>query len=277
MVMLIFFGIVFTLPFYWTVLTAIRPNSEIFSSGLKLFTTNPTFEHFVKAFNVIPFMEYTKNTLLITVIIIATNLIFCSLAGYAFAKIDFKFRKFIYRLLLFSVMIPGAVLMIPQFLVLARFPLAGGNNLMGQGGSGFSGNLLGVVLPTAISVFNIMFMRASFISMPDELGEAARLDGASELQIFYHVYLPQAKPALATLAVFCFQAGWNSFMWPNIILRSGDFKVLSQGLQSFTTNNNVDYGPMMAAAVCATIPVIIIFICAQKYFIRGIAFSGSKE
>lgn len=275
--LLLFFAVVFTLPFYWSVLTSTRPNEEIFSEGIKLLPTSFTTEHYKKAFEVIPFLRYSINTLFITVMIIATNLIFCSLAGYAFAKLSFIGKKLIYRLMLISVMVPGTVLMIPQFLILARFPLVGGNNILGQGGHGFSGNFLGVVLPTAISVFNILFMRSFYISMPDELGEAARIDGAGELKTFFKVYAPLSKPALATLSVFCFQAGWNSFMWPSIILRSGEFKVLSQGLQSFAFNNNVDYGPMMAATVCAMLPVIMVFMFAQKYFIEGIAFSGSKS
>lgn len=276
-VMLVFFAVVFTLPFYWSLLTSFRPDSEIFSAGINLFPTSVTLEHYVKAFQVIPFLRYSLNTLLITVMIIATNLIFCSLAGYAFAKLQFIGKKIVYRMMLISVMVPGTVLMIPQFLILARFPLVGGNDILGQGGHGFSGNFMGVVLPTAISVFNILFMRSFYISMPDELGEAARIDGAGELRTFYKVYVPLSKPALATLSVFCFQAGWNSFMWPSIILRSGDFKVLSQGLQSFAFNNNVDYGPMMAATVCAMLPVIVVFMFAQKYFIEGIAFSGTKS
>ena len=224
-----------------------------------------------------PFFQYSLNTLLITACIIVSNLLFCSMAGYAFAKIQFRGGKLVYRLMLFSVMIPSTVLLIPQFLVLARFPLVGGNNLFGQGGYGFSGNFLGVVLPTAISVFNILFMRSFFISLPNELGEAGRIDGSGEARIFFQLYLPLAKPAMATLSVFCFQAGWNSFLWPNVILRSGNFKVLTQGLASFTVNNSVDYGPMMAATVCATIPVLIVFLFAQKYFIQGIAFSGTKS
>lgn len=275
--LLVFFAAVFTLPFYWSVLTSLRPNEEIFSQGIKLFLTNITTEHYEKAFKVIPFLRYSMNTLFITVMIIATNLIFCSLAGYAFAKLKFIGKKIVFRMMLFSVMIPGTVLMIPQFLILSRFPLVGGNNILGQGGHGFSGNFLGVVLPTAISVFNILFMRSFYISMPDELGEAARIDGAGEMKTFFRIYAPLSKPALATLSVFCFQAGWNSFMWPSIILRSGEFKVLSQGLQAFAFNNTVDYGPMMAATVCAMIPVVVVFMFAQKYFIEGIAFSGTKS
>jgi multiple sugar transport system permease protein len=276
-VLLIFFAIVFTLPFYWSVLTSLRPNNQIFSQGINLFPSSVTFEHYIKAFEVIPFVRYSLNTLLITCMIIFSNLVFCSMAGYAFAKLEFSGKKIIYRIMLLSIMIPGTILMIPQFLILVKFPLAGGNNILGQGGSGLSGSLLGVALPTAISVFNIMFMRAFYISMPDEVGEAARIDGAGEARIFFQIYAALSKPALATLTVFCFQAGWNSFMWPSIILRKGDFKVLSQGLQSFAFNNNVDYGPMMAATVCATIPVMIVFMFAQKYFIEGIAFSGTKS
>lgn len=275
--LLVFFAVLFTLPFYWSILTSFRPNEDIFSEGIHLLMTSFTVEHYKKAFEAMPFLRYSINTLLITVIIIATNLIFCSLAGYAFAKLAFAGKKIVYRLMLISVMVPGTILMIPQFLILTRFPLVGGNDLFGQGGYGFSGNFMGVVLPTAISVFNILFMRSFYISMPDELGEAARIDGAGELTIFFRVYAPLAKPALATLSVFCFQAGWNSFMWPSIILRNKDFKVLSQGLQSFAFNNNVDYGPMMAATVCAMLPVIIVFMFAQKYFIEGIAFSGTKS
>lgn len=274
---LILSALIFTLPFYWSVLTSVRSNDEIFTAGLNLLPSSITFEHYERAFHIIPFLRYSLNTLLITAMIILSNLVFCSLAGYAFAKLEFLGKKLIYRMMLFSIMIPGTVLMIPQFLILVNFPLAGGNNLFGQGGTGFSNSLVGVVLPTAVSIFNIMFIRSFYISMPNELGEAARVDGAGEMRTFFQIYLPQSKPALATLAVFCFQSGWNSFLWPSIILRSGDFKVLTQGLQSFTFNNNVDYGPMMAATVCATLPVIVIFLFAQKYFIQGITFSGSKS
>lgn len=274
---LVLFAAIFTLPFYWSILTSIRPNQEIFSSGMSLLPKTITFEHYEQAFKTIPFFRYSLNTFLITIMIICTNLVFCSLAGYAFAKLEFTGKKLVYRIMLLSVMLPSTVLMIPQFLVLARFPLVGGNDLFGQGGYGFSGSLMGVVLPTAISIFNILFMRSAYLSMPDDLAEAARIDSAGELRIFFQIYAPLSKPALATLSVFCFQAGWNSFMWPSIILRSGDFKVLTQGLQSFTFNNNMEYGPMMAATVCATLPVLVIFMFAQKYFIQGIAFSGTKS
>lgn len=277
LLILMFFAVIFVMPFLWSIVTSFRPDNEIFSAGFSFMIKNPTLEHYKTAFSSVPFFKYSLNTLRITVMIIASNLIFCSLAGYAFAKLDFAGRNLIYRIMLLSVMIPGTVMMIPQFIILARFPLVGGNDIFGKGGTGFSGNLMGVILPTAVSVFNIFFMRSFFLSLPNELGEAARIDGAGEGRIFWQIYAPLSKPAIATLSVFCFQSGWNSFMWPSIILRNGEFKVLTQGLQTFTVNNNVDYGPQMAATVCATIPVIIVFAFAQKYFIQGIAFSGTKS
>lgn len=264
------------LPFYWSLLTSLRPKDQIFSRGINLLPTEITFEHWERAFQVIPLLSYAANTLLITVTVIACNLVVCSLAGYAFAKFQFAGKRAVYWTMLVSVMVPGTVILIPQFLVLVRFPLAGGNDILGQGGSGFSGTLIGVVLPMAMSVFNILFMRAYYLSLPDDIGEAARIDGAGELRIFLQIYVPLSKPVLGVLTVFCFQAGWNAFLWPSIILRNGDFKVLSQGLQAFTFNNTVDYGPMMAAAAFVTLPVIVIFLFTQKYFLQGIAFSGSK-
>ena len=264
------------LPFYWSLLTSLRPRDQIFSRGINLLPTDITFEHWQRAFQVIPLLQHAANTLLITVTVIVCNLVVCSLAGYAFAKLDFAGKRAVYWTMLVSVMVPGTVILIPQFLVLVRFPLAGGNDILGQGGSGFSGTLIGVVLPMAMSVFNILFMRAYYLSLPDDIGEAARIDGAGELRIFLQIYVPLSKPVLGVLTVFCFQAGWNAFLWPSIILRNGDFKVLSQGLQAFTFNNAVDYGPMMAAAAFVTLPVIVIFLFTQKYFLQGIAFSGSK-
>lgn len=264
------------LPFYWSLLTSLRPKDQIFSRGINLLPTEITFENWERAFQVIPLLSYAANTLLITVTVIICNLVVCSLAGYAFAKLEFAGKRAVYWTMLVSVMVPGTVILIPQFLTLVRFPLAGGNDILGQGGSGFSGTLVGVVLPMAMSVFNILFMRAYYLSLPDDIGEAARIDGAGELRIFLQIYVPLSKPVLGVLTVFCFQAGWNAFLWPSIILRNGDFKVLSQGLQAFTFNNSVDYGPMMAAAAFVTLPVIVIFLFTQKYFLQGIAFSGSK-
>ena len=154
LLLLIFLSLIFVMPFWWSLLTSVRPNDEIFTSGMRLYPAHIVPDHYQRAMKIIPFLRYTVNTLLITVMIIASNLILCSLAGYAFAKLRFAGRDLVYHLMLFSAMIPGTILLIPQFLILVHFPLAGGNNILGQGGSGFSGTLPGVVLPTAISIFN---------------------------------------------------------------------------------------------------------------------------
>ena len=275
--MLIIFAIIFALPFYWSILTSIRPNDQIITPTVSFFVHNPTIEHYVKVFTTIPFAEYIWNTSVITAMLMATNLVFCTLAGYAFAKLEFAGKNLVYKLMTLSMMLPAVVMIVPQFLVIARLPLFGGNNILGQGGKGLVGSFFGVVAPTAISVFNIFFMRQYYLSTPDDVADAARIDGANEFQVFFHIYVPMASPAVATLAVFCFQAGWNSFLWPVIVLQGSKTRVLTQGLQAFSFNNSMDYGPTMAASIMITIPILIVYIFAQKYFVQGIALSGIKE
>ena len=270
-------GVVFILPFYWSLLTSLRPNDQIFSATINLLPTSVTLDHYKSALATIPFFRYTLNTAVITLAGLALNLIFGSLAGYAFARINFKGREIIFKIMISALMLPSIAILIPQFLVLARFPLAGGNNIFGQGGNGFVNNVMGVILPGGVGIFGVFFMRQFFLSLPGDLGEAAKVDGAGELRIFGQIYMPLTKPALATLAVFCFHAGWNSFLWPNIILQGESRKVLTQGLQAFVYKNNTDFGPLMAASILISLPVFVLFAFCQKYFIQGIALSGTKE
>lgn len=275
--LLCFVAIIMVLPFYWSVLTSLRPDKEIFKIPIEWLPKSITFDHYRRVFEVFPFFKYFCNTLIITVSGLLSNLLFGSLAGYAFAKLSFKGRNLIFKLMLMTLMLPGVVILIPQFLVLKNFPLAGGNNLFGQGGTGFIDSFLGVILPGAIGVYGIFFMRQFFLTLPNDLGESARVEGAGECTIFARVYLPLVKPALASLAIFGFQGGWNNFLWPNIILQDPDKKVLTMGLQAFTFNNYAEYGPMMAASVLICIPVFLVFIFFQKYFVQGVALSGMKE
>jgi multiple sugar transport system permease protein len=274
---LILFALVFTLPFYWSVLTSLRPNDQMFAQQINFLPTSVTFEHYRKVFSTIPFLDYIKNTAVITALLMTTNIVFCTLAGYAFAKIDFVGKDLVYRIMMLSMMLPATVLVVPQFLVIAKFPLLGGNNILGQGGRGMVGSFWGVIAPTAVSIFNVFFIRQYFITTPNDIAESARIDGAGELEIFLRLYVPLAAPAIATLAVFCFQSGWNSFLWPVIVLQSSNIRVITQGLAAFTFRGATDYGPTMAASLMATVPILIIYACAQKYFIQGIALTGMEQ
>jgi multiple sugar transport system permease protein len=173
-------------------------------------------------------------------------------------------------------MIPGIVTLVPSFIILRSIPLMGGNDLLGQGGYGLLNSYWAVILPGAAGAFAVFMMRQFYLTLPGELAEAARIDGAGEFRIFFQIYFPLAKPAQATLALFTFQAGWNAFLWPLIVLNDPDLKTIQLGLQAFSYNKSTEYGALMAASIVAMLPMIILFIYAQRYFTQGIAFTGSK-
>jgi multiple sugar transport system permease protein len=181
-----------------------------------------------------------------------------------------------FRLQLTSLMVPGVVTIIPSYIILRSFPLVGGNDLLGQGGTGFLNTYWAIFLPGAAGTFAVFLMRQFFLTLPSELGEAGRIDGCSEFGVFWRIYLPLCVPALATLALFTFQASWNAFLWNVIVLSDPNLYTVQMGLQSFTFNNQTDYGPLMAASVVATLPMLILFVLAQRYFVQGIAFTGTK-
>ncbi|MFV0395338.1 MAG: carbohydrate ABC transporter permease, partial [Coprobacillaceae bacterium] len=183
-------------------------------------------------------------------------------------------------LLLSSMMIAGVTIMIPQFILLKMWPLAGGNNILGQGGFGLLNTYWAIILPGAAGAFAIFMMRQFFLKMPDELMESARIDGLSEFGIYRKIFLPLSKPALTTLALVTFQSGWNSFMWPLIVLSNKDLYTVQLGLSQFAfsvTNRNPDYGALMAGSIIAILPMLILFLFGNKYFVEGLSFSGSKE
>jgi len=265
------------LPFYWTLLTSLKPDNEIFSQAHRWIPSKLTLQHYKDAFSTVPFARYFLNSAILAVAGVLSNLFFGSLGGYAFSKLEFKGKKSLFVALLSSMMVPGIVTMVPSFLVLKNFPLMGGNNILGKGGMGFINSYWAIILPGAAGAFAVFFMRQFFNSLPDDLADAARIDGCSEFRIFWNIYLPLTKPALATLGVMTFQAGWNSFMWPLIVLNSDKMMTVQVGLASFTYSHNTNYGPLMAGTVIVTLPMLIIFMYAQKYFVQGIAFTGGKN
>jgi multiple sugar transport system permease protein len=168
------------------------------------------------------------------------------------------------------------VTLIPSFIILRSFPLAGGNDIFGQGGQGLLNTYWVIVLPGAAGAFAVFFVRQFFRTLPDDLVDAARVDGASEFRIVWSIYLPLCGPALATLGIFTFQAGWNVFLWALIVFNDPAMSTVQMGLQSFSFNKQTDYGPLMAASVVVSLPVLIVFIFAQRYFTQSISFTGVK-
>lgn len=269
-------SLVTVFPLIWTVSTSFKPTSEILSNGMNLIPKMFTWDNYKDVFSTTPFARYLVNSLILAVGGVLSNLFFGSLAGYAFAKLPFKGKKGLFMTFLGSMMIPAVVTMIPSFLVLKNFPLMGGNDITGHGGMGFINTYWAILIPGAAGAFSIFFMKQFFETLPDELSEAARIDGCSEFKIFWKIYMPFAKTALATLGIMTFQAGWNQFMWPLIVLNSQKMMTVQVGLASFQYNESANYGALMAGTIVSTIPVLFVFIFAQKYFVEGIAHNGGK-
>lgn len=270
------FGLIMLLPFLWSVSTSLKPDDAIFAVPIQWIPTELTFDQYRIAFDTVPFRRYFLNSFLIAIGGVASNLLLGSLAGFAFARLRFPAQQVLFRALLASMMIPGVVTLIPTYIILRSMPLLGGNNILGQGGFGLLNTLAAVILPGAAGAFAVFMMRQFFLTLPSELGEAARLDGSSEFRIFWQIYLPLCKPALATLAIFTFQAGWNAFLFPLVVLNDPQLSTVQMGLAAFSYNYETDYGPLMAASVVTTLPTILLYIYAQRYFSQGIAFTGSK-
>ncbi len=262
----IILGAIFAFPLYWAIVTSFKPLEEIISPTINLGINNPTLEHYKyvltwRDYNTgqIVIFNALNNTLFITIITGILNIMITSVAGYAFAKLKFKGSKVIFRILLLSMMIPGVITMMPTFIVISNLKLWG--------------NFAGVILPGISSVFNIFFMRQFFITLPDELGESAEIDGASEFRIFFQVYLPQVKPALAAIAIFNFQGGWNNFLMPYVVLPTSKL-VLPTFIRSFPAEN---FGQTMAASMLSTLPILVLFIIFQKYFMQSVTLTGIEK
>lgn len=263
-------------PLIWTLSSSFKSSGEILSNSLSLIPKDFTLDNYRFVFETLPFGRYLFNSLILAVGGVLTNLFFGSLAGYAFAKLPFKGKRPLFLTFLGSMMVPGIVTMIPSFIVLRSMPLAGGNDIFGQGGLGFINTYWAILIPGAAGAFSIFFMKQFFESLPSELAESARIDGCSEFKIFLRIYMPLAKTALATLGLFTFQAGWNQFMWPMIVLNAQEMMTVQVGLAAFQYSQSTNYGPLMAGTILATIPILLIFIFAQKYFMQGIGHSGGK-
>ncbi len=269
------FGVVMLLPFLWSLSTSLKPDDEIISIPVRWVPSHITLEHYQYAFTAVPFGRYFANSMVLAVIGVVTNVFLGALAGYAFARLRFRGNRLLFRLLLASMMVPPVVTLVPSFLIVRSIPLAGGNTVVGQGGSGLLNTYWAVILPGAVGAFAVFLMRQFFLALPEELGEAARVDGCPEFRIFWNVYLPLCKPALATLAVFTFIAGWNAFLWPLIVLNDPQMSTVQMGLAAFSYNKSTDYGPLMAGSVVALLPTLLLFAIGQRYLTRGIAFTGS--
>ena len=277
-ILMAFFAAIMLLPFYWSIITSIRPLMESMRIPISFVPEKITFDNYINFFTRQKnFFSALGYTVFITATGMFTNLFFGSMAGYAFSKLEFRGRKLIFKIMIASLMIPGIVTLLPQYFVLAKFPLIGGNDIFGDGGAGFIGSPWAVILPGAIGVYGIFFMRQFFHGLPKALGEAARIDGASEFRIFWQIYLPQVTPGMITLGIITFNSYWNSYLWPSVVLITKKVSVLSLILGRYQQIYETDYGAIMAGSIIIMLPSLLIFAFLQKYFMNTVTFAGIKE
>lgn len=250
-------------PFAWMALSSIKSQGEILRVPPTWWPEAPTLENFRELFVRLDFPQFFTNSILVATVVTLGNLVFCSMLGYVLAKFDFAGKKLLFRLVLGTLMIPGMVTLVPLFVLVANMGLV---NTFG-----------GLILPFLAAPFGVFLMRQFFQSVPDELIDAARIDGAGEARIFAQVVIPLAKPALATLAILTFLGSWNNFLWPLVVATTEDKYTLPVALALYSVGQNqTDYGLLLAGAVVVLVPILVLFLVLQRYFVQGIAMTGIK-
>ncbi len=253
-------------PFLWMVTTSLKAPGTEFAYPPQILPTQFDFSNYQRLFDNLPFGQYLLNTLFITLATVVGQVTICSLAAYGFARLNFMGRDTIFVLYLTTMMIPFQITLIPMYLIIT--------------GLGWVNTYQGLIVPGISSAFGIFLLRQSFLNIPRDYQDAARIDGASEWVIFTRVFLPLNGPALATLSVFAFMGTWTDLLWPLLIARSEQMRTLELGLAYFNARPNAFLQPnwplLMAGSVVVMLPVLVVYIVAQRYFIQGIALSGVK-
>lgn len=254
-------GIMF-FPVYWMFATAVRPKDEVFSGAAGLIPSSFVWQNFAEAIGRVPFLHWAMNSLVITVIAVVITVTINLLCGYAFAKFRFAGRDILFLAVLSALMIPFQVIIVPLFLVVSEL--------------GLLSDYWGVILPRAAEAFGIFMVRQFMVSIPDELLEAARIDGASELKIFFKIVVPLSKPIIAVLVIFTFMWRWNDFALPLIVMMKHEMYTVQLGLNLLRGQFNTEWSMIMAIALLSLVPMLIIFTFFQRYFVQGISGSGLK-
>jgi multiple sugar transport system permease protein len=277
-VMLTVLAVIFVAPFAYMVSASFQPLEQMFRLPPQWIPPDPTLENYAGFFGSgRDIGRWVFNSLFVATTVTVIILFFSSLIAYTFAKRTFPGRDFLFFLGLSTLMLPSEVTTIPNYLIMRAFPLLGGNDISGVGGHGMLDSYLGLIVPNVASVFAIFLLRQYMKSaIPDELIDAARIDGAGHFRIFWRVVMPLCKPALAAVGIFTFQYFWEDLYGPLIIISSPELYTLPLGLTTFVLPNRSAWHLIMAGSVLATIPMILIFFIFQRQFVRGISMSGIK-
>ena len=249
-------------PFAWMLTTSLMAELEVFDVPPPLVPETPQWLNYPAALSARPFGRYFVNSLVFALLVVSGQLFMSATAGYAFAKLEFRGRDRLFMLYLATMMVPAVVILIPRFLLIDVL--------------GWVDTFAGLASTELVSVWGIFLMRQYFRSVPGELEDAARIDGAPPWRIFWSISLPLAKPALATIGLFAFIDAWKNLLWPVIATRSMEMRTMEVGIASFHSTFITNWPYQMAAAVTAVVPVMLLFVFTQRYFVRGIQMTGFK-
>ncbi len=254
--------VVVCLPLFWMISASLKPPKEIFTVPVQWLPTEIRWQNYVDAWNTAPFARYFFNSVYVAGMTTGLNLFFCSLAGYGFAKYHFPGKNILFIFVLATLMIPFHVVMIPLWMMMRDFK--------------WLDSFSAVIIPGMMSSFGIFLMRQYIQTLPNDLFEAARIDGAGEIYCYQHIVLPLSKAPLAALAVFVFLDSWNSLLWPLVVVKSEEIRTLTLGLSAFSSQYSTSYHLLMAASTIIILPMIGLFFLLQRYFIQGVTLSGIK-
>lgn len=251
------------IPFLWMLSASIKSDREVFQMNPFVWIPEvPRWDNYVKIWTKIPMLKFVENTVFLTIVVTFLQLLTSSFAAYSFAKLEFKHKNTLFLAYIATIAMPWQVYMVPQFIMMRAM--------------GLNDKLLAMICLQAFSAFGVFMMKQFYEGIPSELCEAARIDGMSEYKIYAKIMLPLSKPALSTLTIFTFVSTWNDYLGPLIYLKTESKKTIQLGLKMFIGQYSSEYGLIMAGSVLSLIPVIIVFLCLQKYFVEGVASTGLK-
>lgn len=254
--------VIFAGPFLWMVSSSLKPANEIFLNPPTLISPNSSLKNYEEVFRQAPFERYMFNSFFVAGTVTVVALLLHSMAGYALARLDFPGRRIIFILIISTLMIPFYTILIPLAIIMREL--------------GWLNTYLALIVPAIPHAFGIFWLRQFFLGMPIELEEAARIDGATRIGIFFRIALPLARPVLAALAVFFFLANWDAFLWPLIAANRTDMRMVQVGIQSFTGEHGSAWELIMAASVIAILPTLILFFSLQRHIVASVKLSGLK-
>ena len=261
--LLIVIAVMMLFPLFWLLGTSFKSAGEdIFTFPPQFIPQQFTWENFQLVWQNYPFGKYLLNSSITAVLTVSLNVLFCALAAYPFARLNFKGKKIIFALVIATIMIPFQIVMIPLYILVVNL--------------GLKNSYLGLILPNLASAFGIFLLRQAFQGVPKELEEAARMDGCSEIGIWWHIMLPAIRPATITLAIFVFIGAWSDFLWPLIILDRPDFYTLPLGVASLASSLDLNWRLIAAGSIISIAPVLLLFVILQKYIIPSDAATGVK-